>query len=221
LSTQQEVYAMEFDNDFFDELRGINQSDLGATIPDSIRPKVSELDSAGLVTKGFSVLLEKLTKKLYAKKKTLTFNADFIVYPRHICTFPYGLAFRRQLNVGFYAGDTHEDDCIRFGLGFPINKNFSQKGVDEYTDFLVKVVSAPQSFDEFFDKVGSYAEPDEMSVVSPMSLSIRQHTPDFEDDWRFFGRLLTYRNDADIICNMDNLVVEMVRIFDLISTCRY
>ena len=212
---------MTFNQEFFDELRCINQSDLGAIIPGSIRPRVSELKAAGLVTPNFAAVLEILVRKLHKKRKSLAFNADFVAYPGHICTFPDGLAFRRQLNTGFFAGDTPDNDGIRFGLGFSINKNFSQTGVDEYTDFLVKVVSAPENFDEFIEKVGGYAEPDLMHTVSPMSLSITENTPDYDGDWRFFGRYLSWRNDRDIVSDMELLVEEMIKVFELIAGYRF
>ena len=212
---------MIFEQDFFNELRSINQSDLGGIIPDSIRPRVSELKVAGIVSPHFAALLETLVKKLHKKRKAIIFNADFIAYPGHICTFPDGRAFRRQLNIGFFAGENPDHDGIRIGLGFSINKNFSQAGVDEYTDFLVKVVSAPDIFDEFFGKGGGYIEPEMLNSVLPMSFSIREHSPDYGGDWRFFGRYLSWRNDRDIICDMDLLVEEMIRVFDLIAKYRY
>lgn len=212
---------MAFNQEYFDELRSINQSDLGAIIHDSIRPRVSELKAAGLASPHFAATLETLVRKLYKKRKGLVFNADFLAYPGHICTFPDGRAFRRQLNIGFFAGDTPDDDGIRFGLGFSINKNFSQAGVDEYTDFLVKAVSAPETFDEFLEKVGGYAEPDMLNDISPMSLSIRQHTPDYDGDWRFFGRYLSWQNDREILCDMDLLVEEMAGVLGLIGERGY
>ncbi|HIJ95055.1 MAG TPA: hypothetical protein HPP94_04830 [Desulfuromonadales bacterium] len=42
------------------------------------------------------------------------------------------------------------NDCICFGPGFAVNKNFSQTGMDEYNDFLVKVLNNPAEFDEIF-----------------------------------------------------------------------
>ena len=212
---------MNFNKDFFNELRGINQSDLGAIFPDSVRPRVSELKAAGLVSRDFAATLETLVKQLYRKRKRLAFNADFISYPGHICTFPVGYAFKRQLNIGFYAGENPADDGIRIGLGFPINREFSQEGWNYYTDFLIKVVAFPEVFNSFFERVGGYAEPASLMEVSPMSLSIKQHTPDKESDWRFFGQYLSLEKHKEIICRMDLLVDEMTTVFDLIDKYRY
>jgi hypothetical protein len=213
--------AVTLDKDFFNELRSIIQSDLGAIIPESIRPRVSELKSARLVSQRFAAVLETLIKKLHKKRKNLIFNADFIAYPGHICTFPDGRAFRRQLNIGFFASDDPDFDSIRFGLGFSINKNYSQAGVDEYNDFLVKVLGNPDTFNQFFCEVGGYAEPEFMNSISPMPLSIQTHTPVYTGDWRIFGNLLTWKDDCEIISNMDLLVEEMVRVFDLIARYGY
>lgn len=90
-----------------------------------------------------------------------------------------------------------------------------------YTDFLMKVVDQLKNFDTFFSEVGGYAEPEELMAVTPMSASIRHHTPDYSSDWRFFGRYLSWRDDARIISDMNLLVEEMVRVFDLIEKYRY
>jgi len=212
---------MIIDSDFFEELRNINQSDLGSIVTDSIRPKVSELRSGGQVSYKFPYALESLVKKLHQKRSSLAFNADFIAYPRHICSFPNGRAFRRQLNIGIFAGETVDDDGIRFGFGFSINRALCRSGVDEFNNFMMKIITSRNHFDRFFCEIGGYAEPEMLRQLSPMSKSILQQAPDLDGDWRFFGRWLSWRDNEYIICNIDLLVDEMIRVFDLIEKSKY
>lgn len=212
---------MNINKDFFNELRSINRSELAVIAPELFRPRVSELHASGLVSQQFVNTIESLVRKLNRRRKRFAFMPDFIAYPGHICTFPDGRAFRRQLNIGFFAGEDQENDGIRIGLGFPINREFSQEGWSYYTDFLIKVVAFPEVFDLFFERVGSYAEPASLMIVSPMSLSIKQHTPDQDSDWRFFGQYLSWEKHKEIICRMDLLVDEMTCVFDLIDNYRY
>ena len=60
----------------------------------------------------------------------------FSAYPQHVCAFPDGKAFRKQINMGFYAGGDPDDDHARIGLGLSLNQEKSQNGIDEYVDFL-------------------------------------------------------------------------------------
>lgn len=128
--------------------------------PESFRPSVTELYNAGRVSHGFLNTLGDLVKGIYKAGHKL--SPSFRAYPQHICTFPDGKTFRKQINIGFYAGDDPAHDHVRIGLGFRLNQEMSPSGIDEYVDFLVDIAERPAEFDAVFSSLGGYAEPEHL-----------------------------------------------------------
>lgn len=161
---------MSFDRHFFDELRTLTKPLVEQIDPVNFRPSVTELYNAGIVSHGFLNTLGDLVKGIY--KTGFKLSPSFRAYPQHICTFPDGKAFRKQINIGFYAGDDPAHDHVRIGLGFRLNQEISQKGIDEYVDFLGDVAERPAEFDGTLAALGGYAEPEHLLETHPLSNSI-------------------------------------------------
>lgn len=206
---------MGFDRHFFDELRTLSRAVVGQVDPENFRPTVTELYNASLVSHGFLNTLGDLVKGVY--KAGYKLSPSFRAYPQHICTFPDGKAFRKQINIGFYAGDDPAYDHVRIGLGFRLNQETSQKGIDEYVDFLGDIAERPVEFDATFSSLGGYAEPEHLLETHPLSKAVLTDKPDFADDWRFFGKCLTRTDDDAILSSIDSFVREAVSVFDVLT----
>lgn len=206
---------MGFDVKFFDELRTLTRPVVEQIDPVNFRPTVTELYNAGHVSHGFLNTLGDLVKGVYKAGHKL--YPSFRAYPQHICTFPDGKAFRRQINIGFYAGDGPENDYARIGLGFSLNQEMSQKGIDEYVDFLGDIAERPDEFDSTFASLGGYAEPEHLLDIHPLSRAVLADKPDFSDDWRFYGKCLTRKDDEAVLSSIDSFIREAVSVFDKIT----
>jgi hypothetical protein len=147
------------------------------------------------------------------------FSPYFRVYERHICDFPKGKAFRKQWNIGFYAGLNPSEDCVRIGLGFSLNMPRNMDGIEEYVEFVNNVKSYTSHFDNVFNRLGGYAEPEPLMATKPLSSAILQDSPDYNDDWRFFGTCLIFSDPADakVIADTDKLVQRAVDVFEQIN----
>lgn len=206
---------MQFNRHFFDELRTLIRPVIEQIDPESFRPSVTELYNAGIVSHGFLNTLGDLVKGVY--KAGYKLSPSFRAYPQHICTFPDGKAFRRQINIGFYAGDDPALDHVRIGLGFPMNLVMSQNGIDDYVDFVGDVAERPAEFDAVFSSLGGNAEPEHLLEALPLSSAVLTDKPDFTDDWRFYGKRLTRTDDEAALSSMDGFIREAVSVFDKIS----
>lgn len=208
---------MSFNDAWFDELRSLSLEKLGLVQPASFRPTVAELYAGGAISQAFLNSTLELVKGLQATHFKLA--PLFRAYEHHICNFPAGKAFRKQWNIGFTAGDDVTGDFVRIGIGFSLNKEMSQQGIDEYADFLAQVAQRKDAFDETFSLLGYYAEP--FGVLKEMSLSrlILKDTPNLADDWRFFGKVLQRSNPDDAIhlISSEALAQEAVRVFTIIE----
>ena len=209
---------MSFDTKWFDELRKLDRVALGKVPdPDGFVPNVYELTTAGVFSNDFLNLTIKIVKAL--GKTNYQFAPHFRAYPRHITNFPKGQAFRKQWNIGFSAGEISDDDFIRIGMGFRLGlpgESSGESGVEEYWEFLNKVRNRPHDFDNTFQSLGNYAEFGDLTVKLPLSSMVINDTPDYTDDWRFFGKKLSYAitEDRQIMSSIDRLVKEVVEVFD-------
>ncbi|MCP4757147.1 MAG: hypothetical protein GY866_40305 [Proteobacteria bacterium] len=209
---------MGFDIDFFKELQKLTATAIAPVRPQAYRPTVKELFEDDLVSKNFFDQTIELVKTLYHKsKKKYHFAFEFRVYPQHILDFTKGMAFRRQMNIGFTAGNNEGEHTARIGLGFLLNYNAKPKGIDEYLHFLDKVKKNPADFDTTFSKLGSYGEPE--SVFNPRlsASAVLKDSPDYNDDWRFYGKQLNLRDHADILTSIDSFVDEVIAVFEHIQ----
>lgn len=206
---------MPFDKHFFDELRTLTRPVVEQIDPEKFRPSVTELYNAGLVSHAFLNTLGDIVKGVYKAGHKL--SPAFRAYPQHICTFPDGKAFRKQINIGFSAGDDPAYDHARIGLGFRLNQEMSQNGIDEYADFFGDVAESPDEFDSTFASLGGYAEPDDLLDIHPLSKAVLADKPDFADDWRFYGKCLTRRDDEAVLNSMDSFIREAVSVFDKLT----
>lgn len=203
---------MAFNKHFFDELRTLTRPVVEQIAPESSRPSVTELYKAGFVSHGFLNTLGDLVKGIYKAGHKL--SPSFRAYPQHVCTFPDGKAFRKQINIGFYAGNDPDSDHARIGIGFSLNQEKSQKGIDEYVDFLGDIAERPDEFDATVASLGGYAEPEHLLGILPLSKAVLADRPDFADDWRFYGKCLTRKDDEAVLSSMDNFIREAVSVFD-------
>jgi hypothetical protein len=208
---------MGFDKEWFNELRQLSDQAIAVINPKSFRPTVDELVTHDLVSNNFLNSTLELVKGL--NKTKFPFSPLFRVYPGHICNFPRGKAFRKQWNIGFYAGDDPSQDCTRIGIGFSLNKEMSQQGIDEYVDFIEKIAEHPEKFDSTFHELGNYAEPHHLLTQQPLSSTIIADQPNFNDDWRFFGKILVYSSEHDrsILNSIDMFIDESAAVFDHIN----
>ena len=213
---------MGFDNNFFDELRTLNETVISPITPEAYRPSVRELHTHNRVSTKFLMTTTDFVKKLYQKSKhKYQFSFDFRVYPQHICNFSNKKSFRKQLNVGFSAGNVDIDDSVRIGLGFSINMNINQRGVDEYLDFLRNISRNPKKFDNTFSQLGNYAEPSNIFSPTLNSTMVLNDTPDYNDDWRFYGKLINFKKNRNIFSSVDTFADEVIKVFDHILTSGY
>lgn len=206
-----------FDREWFDELRSISEDSLAGLDSKGFRPTIDELVDQGIVSRPFMNTTLALAKAL--NKTPYPFPPLFRAYERHIVNFPKGRAFRKQWNIGFYAGEDPSGDSVRIGLGFSLNTAMSEQGIDEYADFAGKVAGDPAGFNRFFSAVGGYCEPFESPEDQSMASIIINDSPRFEDDWRFFGKLLTCdsQEHQSIIASIDSLTNEIIAQFNAIE----
>lgn len=213
---------MGFDKSFFNELSTLRDAVISPISPEAYRPSVKELHIHDKVTSKFLMLTADFVKKLYQKsKQRYHFSFDFRVYPQHICNFTKAKAFRKQLNVGFTAGDNESEYAARIGLGFYLNMHENEQGVDEYLEFIKQVKTNPKHFDTTFSKIGSYGEP--QHIFSPIlnSTLVLADSPDYNDDWRFYGKLLNYNDNSDILSSVDKFVDEVISVFNYLRSSGY
>jgi hypothetical protein len=211
-----------FDAKWFDELRLVLESKLSLVHPQNIRPTVHELLGAKIVSSIFVKTTTELLREL--AKTRYPFDKDFAAYERHITGFPKGRAFRKQWNIGFYAGEKRNEDCCRIGLGFKLNQHYGPEGIDDYADWTVKVSGRPTNFNGLFLRLGPYSEP-EILFKNSKSLAARIHSdaPDLIDDWRFYGRLLSVNKPSDttILKNPSRLAQYAAQTFEAIQTAGF
>ncbi len=202
---------MGFDINFFNELKTLTSAVIAPINPEAYRPSVPELYQHNRVSDKFFMTTAEFVKKLYQKSNhRYHFALGFRVYPQEIYNFSKGKAFRKQLNVGFSAGDNESQHCAKIGLGFSLNMNEKQKGIDEYLDFLQNVLRNQNKFNNTFSQLGSYN-----------STLVLSDTPDFNDDWRFYGKSLCLNNYHNILSSVDSFVDEVIKVFDHIRANGY
>jgi hypothetical protein len=201
-----------FDAAWFDELRGVTDTRISVVQPAEFRPTVNELRIAGVIGVVFSQTAIRVLQLLY--KTPYQFDRDFRVMERHIFTFPSGRAFRKQWNIGFYADDQPSGDCARIGIGFRLRRELTPEGIDDYSDFVARALSRPGDFDSLFAGLGNYVE-NIPATGGSLATALRSDTPDFDDDWRFFGKCLHASDSADrkILESEDLLAKEAVATF--------
>jgi len=213
---------MSFDINFFNELRMLTPAVIAPITPEAYRPSVEELYLHNRVSRNFLLTTVEFVKKLYQKSNhRYHFAFEFRVYPQHICNFSKRKAFRKQLNVGFWAGDDENNDCARIGLGFSLNMNEKQQGIDEYLNFLQDVRLNPNKFDNTFSRLGSYGEPTDIFSPNATSALVLSDSPDYNEDWRFYGKILCLNNFNDVFSSIDSFVDEVIRVFDHIRANGY
>lgn len=211
---------MGFNKDWFNQLRDMSQEIIDRAYTRGIgelRPNVAELCGYRLVPTGFYMETVELVRAF--EKTRYKFSPYFRAYERHICDFPKGKAYRKQWNIGFYAGSDPSEDCVRIGLGFSLNMQMRMEGIEEYIEFVNKVRTKTIHFDAVFNKLGGYAEPEHLTETKPLSSAVLADSPKYEDDWRFFGACLRFDDPADmkIISDTEKLVLRAVDIFDQIE----
>lgn len=212
-----------FDTTFFDELRLLTAANIAPVSPQSYRPTVSELYQENRVSRQFLIETMDLIKTITTRNAAYRFDPDFRVYPQHITNWSRKRAFRKQLNVGFYAGDNPDEDSVRIGLGFRLNYNEKSQGVDEYLEFLAKIQSDPIHFDNLLSGLGNYAEglTPQGNPAAPLSAQILVDSSDYNDDWRFYGKVLYCSTGASILASLNLFVDEIISVFDQITRAGY
>jgi hypothetical protein len=200
-----------FDRAWFDELRTLDAVAVQALPREAFVPHLHEAQFAGAVSNAFGQVAMDLLRGLYQTR--YPFARDFCVYERHICVFPVGRAFRGQWNIGFYASDSREEpDYARIGVGFRLRRDIGPEGIDDYTDFVQRVLANPQSFDATFRALGNYAEG--LPPGTPLSAAaIRNDNPNFDDDWRFYGKCVS---DPNILQSLNRFLSTSLDVFDTI-----
>lgn len=211
---------MGFDKDWFNHLRDMSQEIIEKAYARGIgelRPNVAELCGYRLVHTGFYMKTVELVRAF--EKTKYKFSPYFRAYERHICDFPKGKAFRKQWNIGFYAGSAPSEDCVRIGLGFSLNMQISMEGIEEYMEFVNKVRTKPSHFDAVFNRLGGYAEPEHLTATKSLSSAVLADSPRYDDDWRFFGSCLRFADpdDMKVITDTTKLVHQAVDVFDQIE----
>lgn len=212
---------MAIDIRWFDELRKLDRVKLNRVAsPERFVPSVAELEAVGALSRDFLIVTLDLVKAF--SKTSYPMDINFRAYERHITTFTKGRAFRKQLNIGFTAGESSKDDYVRIGMGFRLGlprDERGQKGVEDYLEFLEKVKKAPEAFDTAFAKLGNYAEPQSLLKGSSLSAGVLNDKPDYSNDWRFFGKKLSFKkpDDQKMIESVEELTKEAVSVFDIIS----
>ncbi len=197
-----------FDQIWFDELRTLNAAIVQRLPHQAFVPQLHEAHLAGALSTGFVQTAMELLRRLYQTR--YPFGRDFCVYERHICVFPQGRAHRGQWNIGFYAGDSNDqEDFARIGVGFRLRRDICPEGIDDYTDFVQRVLASPQVFDTIFSTLGSYSE----GVPSATATAIRTDNPEPDDDWRFFGTRVI---DQSVLQNLGRVATKAVQVFDTI-----
>jgi hypothetical protein len=218
---------MGFDQAWFDELRQLTQPVLAAVAATPIEgyyPHVGELRVAGSVGPRFYGETQQLIHRLVHTRYAM--SADFKTTSqaeRHIYNFPAGRSFRMQWNIGFYAGDSPDEDHARIGLGFRINMHQNEKGIDDFLYFANLVHGNQASFDQTFRALGPYSEPESIfagaaNLAVAMVQDARGNRVSWADDWRFYGRVLKRTDplDVSILNSVPNFSTEAIRVFDLI-----
>jgi hypothetical protein len=206
-----------FDPKWFNQLRALSRDKVLRIQSPRMRPSVYELRNAGILRQTFVDVTDKFAKGLF--KYNYPMSPEFRVHDeRHIYTFPTGRSFKRQWNVGFYAGETASEDYMRIGLGFRLNRHYEPEGLDEFTDFLGAVVQRQKDFDRLMKGLGNYTEPT-FKKKGSLAQAVLADQPDFEDDWRFYGKRLRPldRKDLRILSSIDLLAEECANIFDQIK----
>lgn len=214
---------MGFDENFFDELRLLTAEAIAPVTPQKYRPTVSELYHENRVSRPFLMKTMDLIKELNMRNSGYGFDPNFRVYPQHITNWSRKKAFRKQLNVGFCAGDNPKEDSARIGLGFSLSYNNKPRGVDDYLEFLENVRSQPTNFDNLLSELGNYCEglPPLASSHSMLSEQVLTDKPDYNDDWRFFGKILYRHTSANILSSLNLFVDEIVNVFDKITGAKF
>jgi hypothetical protein len=216
---------MAFDSIWFDELRKLDEIEISkVTHPRGFRPAMDELYHAGVISQNFIIQTLNLVRALH--KTRYPFDRQFVAYERHITNFPKGRAFRKQWNIGFTGGDAPEEDYIRIGIGFRLGllgEESGQKGVDDYLDYKQRIIKNPSTFDHTFNLLGKFTEPENLASSSSLAQSFLSDKPNFNDDWRFFGKKLKFSNpeDRQKMLVIDELVKEAIRVFDHITKCGF
>jgi len=216
---------MSFDINFFNELRALTGAVLAPIRPDKFRPSVPEIHRNGGVSSNFLITTCDFVRELYQRSRhreqfAIEFRANQDS-PRHIYNYTKGRAFRKQLNVGFSAGNNEKDDCVRIGLGFSLNQNQKLEGITDYSDFILRVTTNSTHFDTTFVALGSYGEPNHIFSPRLSSTIVLGDTPDFNDDWRFYGKLLYFHSNQSLISNMNSFVNEVINVFNHIRTAGF
>jgi hypothetical protein len=97
-------------------------------------------------------------------------------------------------------------------VGFRLRRDICPEGIDDYTDFVQRVLAQPQTFDATFGNLGSFAEPPPATATSTF---VRSDNPNVDDDWRFYGMCVT---DPSILQSLNRFLNTSVGVFDAIRT---
>ena len=214
---------MGFDKEFFKELQSLTETVISSDKPGAYLPRVEELKSRDIVSENFYEQTVNLVKTLHLKsKKRYQLDFEFQVYPQHIFSFSKGKATRKQLSIGFTAGNNEREFTTRVGLGFFLNSQVNPKGVTEFIDFLFKVNQDTELFESTFAEFGSYGEPtDYFNPGLTSSLALLDNPTYNGTNWRFYGKLLNLQDDSDTLTSIDNFVDTVISVFDSIRKAGY
>jgi hypothetical protein len=215
-----------FDGAWFDELRTLTEPRIAQVPKEAFRPTIGELRAYDIRALGnrFVMVIDDLIRRLAHTRYPM--SGKFRVQERHIYTFTEGHAFKRQWNIAFTAGEDSSEDTARIGLGFRFIRHFDSGAIYEYGDLLMKVAQHKKEFDTAFATLGNYVErPDGLFIHGPLSDEVlsNEYQPDFEHDWRFYGRCLRGSDftDRQILQTPDLFEREVLRVFETIRQARF
>jgi hypothetical protein len=118
-----------------------------------------------------------------------------------------------QYNLGFYAGDTPEDDLARIGIGIRFHERSDclAQTWEDYYRFQQAVAAHPAQFAQAFTFLprSVYVEPEWLMDGYPsLAAAIQADTlPELATDgkaWRFFGVAL-YASDSTDVALLDDI----------------
>lgn len=205
-----------FDSTWFTNLAGISDCEVlaagGLGILENV-PYLEEMYAYNLVPSDFYFTCLELLRRL--SKTGYRMSPHFRVAAQHIYVFPQGKAYRCQPNIGFWAGESH---MARIGVGFDIRSTI-EKSVDDYLEFRDRVTNNDKAFDQAFEGLGPYSEPDHIFRNQPSLAKAVLADKNWVDDWRFYGRCLRHdvREDRAVLGSMDLFVDEVVRVLGMIE----
>ncbi len=205
-----------FDGKWFDDLAKITEKEVdgarGLGISENV-PYLEEMYAYNLVPSDFYFTCLELLRRLSKTKYRM--SPHIRVAAQHIYVFPQGKAYRWQPNIGFWAGESH---MARIGVGFDIRSTI-EKSVDDYLKFRDRATNNGKAFDQVFQALGPYSEPDHIFRNQPSLAKAVLADKNWVDDWRFYGRCLRLNAPEEriVLDSMDLFVNEVVRVLGMIE----